>query len=245
MNTFESHLQSFRTLQEQGAKTQLRPVREVSNRGGNIIGKFPSLKMQQMLPFESLIERDYLYILDFEQDVRGFAAQPFSIPYSLGAKTRNYTPDFYVLRHTVQDVVECKPAKLVNIPENQAKHQAAAAWCTERNCRFSIVTDLELRKGFRLQNVKLLTQFARYSISEQLKYRIWKCLASITEPIKITDLMVQLAPENPESIMIPILHLAFHHEVLIPLDERRISPDSTVQLSRTPEKEVSHESPTI
>ena len=36
------------------------PVRKVSNRGGNTIGHFPSLKMGRMIDYESLIERDLI-----------------------------------------------------------------------------------------------------------------------------------------------------------------------------------------
>jgi hypothetical protein len=46
----------------------------MSHRGGNMIGLFPSLKLERMVAFESLIEQDYLYVLDYEQDVLGLPA---------------------------------------------------------------------------------------------------------------------------------------------------------------------------
>jgi hypothetical protein len=49
------------------------PVRRVTHHGGNIIGKFPSLKMGRMICFESSLERDYVYTLDFEADILSFA----------------------------------------------------------------------------------------------------------------------------------------------------------------------------
>jgi hypothetical protein len=55
------------------------PVRKVHNRGENIIGKFPSLKMKRMVSFESTIERDYLYLLDYEADITHFEEQPLTI----------------------------------------------------------------------------------------------------------------------------------------------------------------------
>jgi hypothetical protein len=55
------------------------PVKKVSNRGGNIIGRFPSLKLGRMVDFESLIERDFIYVLDFEPDVESFSEQPLTI----------------------------------------------------------------------------------------------------------------------------------------------------------------------
>jgi hypothetical protein len=73
------------------------PVRKVSNRGGNTIGHFPSLKMGRMIDYESLIERDLIYLLEFEQDVTWYAEQPLTIPYHYEEKERDYTPDFHIV----------------------------------------------------------------------------------------------------------------------------------------------------
>lgn len=37
-----------------------------------MIGLFPSLKMGRMAAFESLIEQDYLYVLDYDAAVTAF-----------------------------------------------------------------------------------------------------------------------------------------------------------------------------
>ena len=71
-------------------------VRKVSNRGGNIIGHFPSLKMRRMVAFESTIERDYLYLLDYDPSVTNFEEQPLTISYAYQGKSYHYTPDFRV-----------------------------------------------------------------------------------------------------------------------------------------------------
>jgi hypothetical protein len=58
------------------------PVRKVSNRSKrNTIGDFPLIKMKRMIAFESLVERDGIYMFDFEQDVLAFEEQPLSIEY--------------------------------------------------------------------------------------------------------------------------------------------------------------------
>jgi hypothetical protein len=43
-----------------------------------MIGLFPSLKMGRMVAFESLIEQDYLYVLDYEAAVTAFEEQPLT-----------------------------------------------------------------------------------------------------------------------------------------------------------------------
>jgi hypothetical protein len=48
-------------------------VRKVTNRGGNIIGKFPSFKMKRAIQFESTLERDYLYLPRHEHRQEGVA----------------------------------------------------------------------------------------------------------------------------------------------------------------------------
>jgi len=57
------------------------PVRKVSNHGGNVIGGFPSAKMERMIALESLLERNFIYLLEYAQSVEWFEEQPLSIEY--------------------------------------------------------------------------------------------------------------------------------------------------------------------
>lgn len=206
------------------------PAREVSNRGGNVIGHFPSLKLGRMVDYESLIERDFIYLLEYEQDVTWYTEQPLTIPYRHQDKDLAYTPDFYVVRSGRNVVVECKPEKFADSEENRPKFDAARAWCADNGCAFRVVTDAHLRSGYRLQNVKFLVQFARYRIEQEMQDRIRAFLATTPPPVTVADVMVNAVPERPQSVMIPILYLAFHHDLVIPLDEALISVHSSVRL---------------
>lgn len=206
-------------------------VRKVSNRGGNIIGRFPSLKLDRMVAFESLIERDFIYLLDFESDVTWFAEQPLTISYQHKGKTLGYTPDFHVIRGDQNILVECKLEKSISKDDNQCKFAAAQAWCAAKGWVFQVVSDEQLRCGYRVHNVKLLTQFARYNIGPQVKHCIRTFLAGTLNSVRVADVMIHIAPENPQTVIIPILHLAFHHELVLPLDEAPISTDSPVRLA--------------
>lgn len=101
-----------------------------------MIGYFPSLKMRRMVAFESLIEQDFLYILDYEQDIITFAEQPVRIEYEWQGKILHYTPDFHVVRLGGQGLVECKPQTLVASEENQRKFKVAAEWCRKQDWSF-------------------------------------------------------------------------------------------------------------
>lgn len=204
------------------------PVRAVSNRGGNIIGRFPSFKLGRMVDFESLIERDFIYLLDFEREVMWFEEQPLTLEYEQQGKVRCYTPDFQVVRQGQPMLVECKPKKAVNLAKNQEKFQAGQTWCAARGWKFQVVTDEELRGGYRLSNVKFLTQFAHYSLDPELINRIRICLTALSEPVTMAEAMTRVAPDQPHSVKIPIYHLAFHHQLHLPLDEAPLSLNSPV-----------------
>lgn len=207
------------------------PVRKVSNRGRkNTIGSFPSDKMNRMIAFESLIERDCIYILEFEPDVLEFEEQPLSIEYQYENKQHHYTPDFHVKKAHQEVIIECKPSIFVDTPENCRKFDAARQWCEKHNYRFEIVTESKLRAGFRLENIKFLTRFARQHVEPDMQARIYDALLFLKGNITLNDLASQISPENLRLAIPKLLCMAYHHEIVLPLDQARISGDTTVSL---------------
>lgn len=207
-------------------------VRKVSNRGGNIIGHFPSLKMKRMVAFESTIERDYLFLLDYEPTVTAFEEQPLTIEYQHDQQVFHYTPDFHVQWGGEPALVECKTRVLVSAPENLHKFDAARVFCEEHGYAFLIMTDHEIRSGFRLQNVKLLTQFARHSVRPELRAQVFRILLSAAHggPLSLAYLTESLSPLNPSLALTSVLSLAFHHDIEMALDETALSGTSAVWL---------------
>jgi hypothetical protein len=119
---------------------------------------------------------------------------------------------------------------LVDLPANQRKFTAAQTWCAPKRWEFRIVTDEQLRRGYRLANIRFLTQFARYLIPADVRSRIRACLESASAPIAITDLIGKVNLQSPDLVKIPIYHMAFHHELLLRLDDAPISLDTPVSL---------------
>lgn len=206
------------------------PVRTVSNRGRrNVIGYFPSLKMRRMVQFESTLERDLIYLLDFDRLVSVFEEQPLKLAYQHERKTLSYTPDFRVeLTSGQRMLLECKPCRFVNSEENQRKFSAARAWCAIHGWQFHVVTEEQLQAGYLLQNVRLLTQHARHEVDAPLKGSIFAFLAGARHPVTIGDVLVGVNPANPNTVIMPILHMAYHHELSLPLDEAPLSAQSTI-----------------
>lgn len=206
------------------------PVRNVSHGGGNVIGRFPSLKMERMIAFESLIERDFIYLLDYDPIVAWFEEQPLTIEYHYESKILHYTPDFHLLEQGQNVLVECKPDRFVDQDANRRKFAAARDWCMQHNWQFRIVTGRQVRTGFRLQNVKLLTQYARQNPNPVLQGRIYSLLHDSQSPLSINAVVRAVLPNKKVIVTSCILRMAFHHEISISVNDEPISGDSFISL---------------
>jgi len=204
------------------------PVRKVSNRGGNAIGRFPSTKMGRMIAFESLLERDFIYLLDYDPAVEWFEEQPLSIEYLHEASLRHYTPDFHLLESGRHVLVECKPDRFVETEENCRKFAVGREWCQGHGWEFRVATEQQIRNGFRLQNVKLLAQYARQKVGAAIRSQILAFLQETQTAVAVQDLAQAL---DSSGITASIFSLAYHHEISLSLDEAPISGATIVSLS--------------
>ena len=73
------------------------------------IGKFPSLKNKSTVWFESHLEKDFIYLIEFDKSVIKYQEQPFKIKYFLNGKPCIYTPDFFIEKPNKKQVIEIKP----------------------------------------------------------------------------------------------------------------------------------------
>jgi hypothetical protein len=220
------------------------PVRKVFTHGGNAVGRFPSIKMKRMIAFESLLERDFIYLLDYDPSVEWFEEQPLAIEYVHVDKTLHYTPDFHIIEADKEHpfgqhvLVECKPERFVDTDENYRKFAIAQAWCQERGWQFRTATEQQIRFGYRLQNVKLLTQYARQRVDPVLHDRILSFLSSTELSVSIQNVAEEIFPCNPEVITASLLHMAYHHRVILQIDLASISGKSSVSLLTQISKEI-------
>ncbi|MGQ4648881.1 hypothetical protein [Lyngbya aestuarii] len=65
-------------------------ARKITNAGNRkVIGKFPSLKMNAVIWWESQLERDYIYLLEIDPEVLSYGEQPLTISYTDKRYLRN------------------------------------------------------------------------------------------------------------------------------------------------------------
>ena len=144
-------------------------VRAFKNRGSTtkVIGKFPSLKTGKTVWWESQIERDMIYLLEFDSGVLTYREQPLRIQYQFNGKLHLYTPDFLAERKEKRQLIEVKPEDKATEPENVARFRAIFSRCYEEGYEFVLATDSFIRMQPRLDNIKLLWRYSRIPLTPQ------------------------------------------------------------------------------
>lgn len=133
------------------------------------IGKFPSLKNKSTIWFESHLERDFIYLIEFDKSVVRYQEQPFKIKYFLNGKQLLYTPDFFVERQDKKQVVEIKPQSKAEKSEFVHFSKVITNHLAEKDYEYFVITDSTIRLQPRLSNIQLLWRYARFPINTKHK----------------------------------------------------------------------------
>lgn len=174
--------------------------------GGAIQGSFPSLKMGRSVSYSSTLERDLLFILEYEKQVLRYQEQPFVVTSTLEGRDRRYTPDYALWTETGQTLVECKPAALLSDPHTQQQITVGTQWASAHGWHFEVVTDDTLRAGSYLANLKLLWRYSRLTVLPALRETLLGRVSSTN------GLPLSVLAQTPEYIP-PVLHLLFQHDL--------------------------------
>ncbi len=196
------------------------------------IGKFPSLKLGRMVGFRSLVERDFIYLLDYAPSVSEYCEQPFPIHYKEEGKQKQYVPDFFFVCEDQKYLVACEQHAYVQPDKNNTKWEAARQWGFSNRVHFRVVTDQMIQVGHCLENIKLLTDFARYKIDTQTKTTMLHLFSEGQASMTVADLMAALTPKRPQASVNTILHLTYHHFLHISLVDDPITVASSVVLNQ-------------
>jgi hypothetical protein len=144
------------------------PVRKIPRYGAQKnIGKFFSVKTGRVVWYESLLERDYMYLLDFDPCVTFWHEQPLRFRYTYAGKTHFYTPDLEVHRESKKQIVEVKSEEQVQSGKWDFLFRIATSICKQEGYEFIVVTDRVIRQQPKLETVKKLWKYARTPVFPQ------------------------------------------------------------------------------
>lgn len=145
------------------------PVRKIPKNYLFVTGAFSSRKSAEMIPFESLLEKDYLFLLEFDDSVSNIEGQPVRIP--VPGVRNGYVPDF--LSHfqpakkkrplRVPLLVEVK--KSTDLKKNAEKYAlkfaTAAKYAEDNELEFQVLDETQIRSP-RLSNLKFLRAYRNF-----------------------------------------------------------------------------------
>lgn len=187
------------------------PVRKIPKNHLVVTGGYSSSKNTQIDAFESLLEKDYLLLLDFDKSVRSFEVQPVIVP--VPGVSRGYVPDVLVHYHPdPSSGLEPKPS-LVEIKDtsdlvrNASKYankfECATRFAQERGWEFKIVDQNEIRTP-RLANLKFLREYRNIKPSAQEVDRVWQHVGAT--PRSHHDVLDHLAQTDDDRLFwLPII----------------------------------------
>ncbi|MDX9694389.1 MAG: TnsA endonuclease N-terminal domain-containing protein [Bacteroidales bacterium] len=127
----------------------------------SLTGSISSIKNNDSVQFESSLERDFIYLVEFDKKVYRYLEQPFKLFYYQYNSQKYYIPDFYVeFWNGLKQIVEIKynDDLIANKSIYQKKFNIAEEFCKKNGIEFKILTEKEIRSP-KLFNAKFLLSY--------------------------------------------------------------------------------------
>lgn len=143
-------------------RISLKKVREIGLKYWSLSDRVASVKENRFVSFESSLERDFIYHIEFDKNVYRYCEQPIRLYYSKKEIQTFYVPDFYVeyIEGRKKEIIEIKYEEDLKKNKNkyEEKFKVARDFCLENNMNFRVITEKEI-KNERLWNIKFLLNY--------------------------------------------------------------------------------------
>lgn len=209
-----------------------KKVRDIPLKENSLSGKIISQKNDSIIEFESSLERDFIYLLEFNNEVCSYCEQPIK----LSKDNLFYTPDFYInYFNGKNELIEIKYSTdlLINFEEYQKKFQIARDYCKENNLIFKVLTEVEIRNQY-LENAKFLLRFrSNFNVGHQINsshmHDVNLLMTKINElqESTFTELINQCS--KTESKKAELIHILWH---LISINDIKVDLNSKLSMNQ-------------
>jgi hypothetical protein len=196
-----------------GKKGVCMPVRKIPKNYLFVTGGYSSRKNDEMDAFESLLEKDYLLLLDFDDDVESFEVQPVRIP--VAGVPKGYVPDVLVRYHPNSQAGTVRKPSLVevkhtddlarNAKKYEPKFAAAHQYAEERNWEFVVKDQNDIRTP-RLANLKFLREYRNITPSDADIQTVLGCMKDVDGETSSQSVLHALASTDDDKLYwLPII----------------------------------------
>jgi hypothetical protein len=201
------------------------PVRKIPKNYLMVTGGFASRKNGRMMGFESLLERDYMILLEFDDAVERFEEQPVKIPFKKGVKP--YVPDLlihYGPDHKPRRPLLAEVKHTSDLAKNREKYDPkfalAQEYAADRDWEFRVVTEKEIRTP-RLASLKFLRDYLHVDPEPGHAECIIEALQEEGRPMALDALLDRLCESDSIRLQIvPVVwHMAALRQIVIDLEQ--------------------------
>jgi hypothetical protein len=176
-------------------------------------GRWFSTTVGRFLEYESLLERDWMLLLDFDREVEWICEQPMRLRYVKDARPASHVPDLLAWRAGTPELCDVKSEERVADPEFQAQVRATGLACAEAGFGYRVLSEPDRQL---LVNVRWLAGFReRPADPDGERARMLSVLAAA--PSALSEL---LAYAREPMLARPVLmNLLWAGEALVDLSE--------------------------
>ncbi|TCM99386.1 TnsA endonuclease-like protein [Paenibacillus sp. BK033] len=214
------------------------PIRKIRpTKGRNYRSKISRSKNLQIVHAESLLERDFVRLCNFDKAITNIYFQPVGIRFFYQGRERKYFPDY--LLKTIDDtfvLVEVKLKEFAGKDKNKAKFLAAAEFCKTKGWKFNVVTEDQIRPGYLQYNLKMLLEV---KVHKEVPLVTQFLLTIIKQKgrMKVGDLFELSRSINPSLLLINLYKLIYSGCIVTDLIKTKVTNESILTL-----REDNHES---
>jgi hypothetical protein len=119
-------------------------------------GRWFSTTVGRFLEYESLLERDWLLVLDFDPEVESICEQPLRLRYRADGRQASHVPDLLVWRAGTPELCDVKSAERVGDPGFHAQVEATGLACAEAGMGYRVLSEPDRQL---LMNLRWLAGF--------------------------------------------------------------------------------------
>lgn len=199
-------------------------VRKLKKSYISCVGYFKSYKNNKQLAFDSILERECFYYLEFDDEVISYDEQPFKMYYELNGSRTRYTPDILVTyKDGSQKLYEVKYQDEIDSDE-ELQHKLSILKDevpAQKQMPFEVLTDLMLDDVY-MKNCTFLYKYAFLQKNDELVTKISDAIKNQNAPTSVRALLESITTEQIEQLkIIPYLwHEVFKNSSLINMDEK-------------------------
>ncbi|WP_152393396.1 TnsA endonuclease N-terminal domain-containing protein [Paenibacillus guangzhouensis] len=208
-----------------------KPARKIKPKRKGFRGKEPYLKTGDMIHWESFLERDFIRLADFDQQVEEIFYQPICINYLLNGKKHKYFPDFkLILNDNRVFIIEVKAVRFKNYPTNVIKYEVGRKFCESQGWHYAVFTEEEINQRYFQTNLSLLRHLGTQEVSDEIMDHVLDQL-DLTGQMYLFELRESCAEIDEESFYRAVYQLIYLQEISTDLVNVKLSDDSILRVA--------------